>query len=351
MRPYGAAIIALLMLGAGGLMAWGAAKFYFGAYRSRPSPMYAAPAAVANSAPRVPAWENDVLSALDDAARQTKVGNIGGAEVQVDGAVADMEVARVRSRDVPGDFFDKASSALDEILKARPGAATTAEESEIGKSATINAGDSPQTPGAEPPDAAGRLLQHVAQARIELAAMRSWQEPVPSGSELALDVEEGADRSAAQSAAVAGPNGAADLPSTSPVTAGGRLKLPRGHAEIDAPRELARNTLLNPASLHASFLDASLMPDTSEILLPPERRQFSDNVRIEDVTIAGASQTLDGIHWRNVTFIGTRLRYEDGSLDLQNVRFIRCTFGFPSDQRSAAIADMIARGGTSLTIQ
>jgi hypothetical protein len=74
-------------------------------------------------------------------------------------------------------------------------------------------------------------------------------------------------------------------------------------------------------------------------------------VRVENLTIAGASQTLDGIHWRNITFIGTRLRYEDGQLDLQNVRFVHCTFGFPSDARGAQIANAIVQGQTSLTIQ
>ena len=77
------------------------------------------------------------------------------------------------------------------------------------------------------------------------------------------------------------------------------------------------------------------MPDTSEVLLPPSSRAFADNIRIENLTIEGAAQTLDGIHWRNVTFIGTRLRYEGGPIDLQNVQFVRCSFGLTTDDRDA----------------
>src|ERR1700721_2919692 len=49
---------------------------------------------------------------------------------------------------------------------------------------------------------------------------------------------------------------------------------------------------------------------TSEVLLPPSTRNFNDNVRVEGLTIEGASQPLDGVRWKNVTFIGMRLRYE-----------------------------------------
>jgi hypothetical protein len=120
---------------------------------------------------------------------------------------------------------------------------------------------------------------------------------------------------------------------------------------VGAPRELAANALLNPAVLGGSYLDATIMPDTSEILLPPATRSFSDNVRVENLTIEGAAQTLDGIRWRNVTFIGTRLRYEGGQLDLQGVHFSRCRFGFAADDRGARLANAIALGQASITIE
>lgn len=331
-RPYGAAIIALLILGLGGLTAWYAAEYFLHVFTNR-GPVANAPV-VGNSGPQVPRWAQDVVESFDDAAQQARAGNIPGTEVQVDDAVAEMEEARVRSKAVPTDFFGRVSTELDDILKAQP-----ASESVVQSSASTGSlQEAPANPEA------ARLFQHVTQARVELAAVRSWQEAVPADTDLAVNAEEEIERRAAKGAAP-------DVASSSSAAASGKLRLPAGHADIEAPRNLSKGETLEPISLHAHFLDASLMPDTSEILMPPENRQLSDDVRVENLTIAGASQTLDGIHWRNVTFIETRLRYEDGPLDLQNVRFIHCTFGIPSDTRGAALANMIALGKNSLTIQ
>ena len=144
-----------------------------------------------------------------------------------------------------------------------------------------------------------RLLEHLTSARIELAVLRSAQEISQS------------------------------------VPAGGSFVL-------EDPRHMAKNQALNPASLGKKYLDAKSLPEFSEILVPPSSRALADNVRVEDLTFAGAAQTLDGIRWRNVTFVGTRLRYEGGELSLQNVRFVRCRFGLPADERGARIAGAIA---------
>jgi len=124
-----------------------------------------------------------------------------------------------------------------------------------------------------------------------------------------------------------------------------------GSVRIEGPRTIAANETFNPHALGGNYLDATFMPDTAEILLPPESRSFEDGVRVENITIAGAAQTLDGIRWRNVTFVGTRLRYEDGDLDLENVRFVRCRFGIPSDERGARLASALALGQSSITVQ
>jgi hypothetical protein len=159
-----------------------------------------------------------------------------------------------------------------------------------------------------------RLFEHVTLARISLAELRSAQNPDPP-------------------AAARGDKSPAPL-------------------SIGAPREIAANQILNPAAISGgNFIDATLMPDTSEILLPPSSRAFADNIRVENLTFEGAAQTLDGIRWRNVIFIGTRLRYEGGPLDLQNVQFIRCRFGFVNDDRGARLASAIANGKTSLAIE
>jgi hypothetical protein len=120
---------------------------------------------------------------------------------------------------------------------------------------------------------------------------------------------------------------------------------------VDAPRSVPRDSTLDPASLGGAFLDATLMPSSAEILEPPFSRLFVDNVRVENLTLAGAAQTVDGIHWSNVTFIGTRLRYQGGEADLQNVHFVRCTFGFANGDRGARLATAIALGESSIAIR
>ena len=143
-----------------------------------------------------------------------------------------------------------------------------------------------------------RFFSHVTSARIELAAFRSAQETAPPP--------------------------------------------PPDRVVIDAPRPLQANQTLNPAALKGKYLDATGLPQLSEILAPPTSRAFADNVGVENLTLAGAAQTLDGIRWRNVTFIDTHLRYEGGELSLQNVRFVHCRFGLLDDERGARIANAVA---------
>jgi hypothetical protein len=327
---YAVVFIALAMLAIGAMMSWVTLRYFMTLYSHHGAPAEQSssagqPATTADIANAT--LQQDVLSDFARAAQQAKSGETTNAEAQVDQAASEMENARVESQSTSVDFFSRATVALDAIVMARPsGSQDTAESM-----------------------AAGHLFDHVTPARIELAAMRSAEEPMPPGSTLAA-----AAQAQAASAAAAQANdspGAAGTASSRPVAAPQTPKLPLGHVVINAPRELAANDLLDPAALGGNFLDASMMPDEVEVLLPPEARQFSDNVRVENLTIASASQTLDGIHWRNVTFIGTRLRYEDGHLDLQNVRFVHCTFGFPSDERGASVANAIALGKTSITIQ
>ena len=155
-----------------------------------------------------------------------------------------------------------------------------------------------------------RLYEHVTLARISLAELvprRTRIRPPPR---------------AAQSPA--------------PCPSARRAESPRFRCSIPRPRR--------------RIIDATLMRTLGD---SPAARlaRLADNIRVENLTFAGAAQTLDGIRWRNVIFIGTRLRYEGGPLDLQNVQFIRCRFGFVNDDRGARLASAIANGKTSLTIE
>lgn len=153
-----------------------------------------------------------------------------------------------------------------------------------------------------------RLAEHATMMRIELAQLRSAMESEPADSRSMKKVA------------------------------------------VNSPRSIPRDFMLDPESLGGTFLDATLMPSSAEILEPPSSRLFVDNVRVKNLTLAGAAQTLDGIHWRDVTFMGTRLRYQGGEVALQNVHFVRCTFGFANGDRSARLATAIALGQTSIVI-
>ena len=230
-------------------------------------------ASAADAAPPIP-WQRDFAGSLDEAVREGGAGNFTAAEIDVDRAESIVTTERLQSAGAQPEFFRAAIAQLDRVIQQRP--------------------DDP------------RMLDHVTQARVALAELRSSQDTAP------------------------------DL--TQPIS-------------LSSPRELAADATLDPATLRSSSLDATLMPDTAEILLPPSSRSFADHIRVENLTISGAAQTLDGIRWRNVTFIGTRLRYEGGELALQNVRCVRCRFGFPSDDRGARLANALALGQSSITIE
>jgi hypothetical protein len=360
MPRYTVIFIALATIGIGGVMSWVTLRYFMrmfthgGAVVRSSTAVQVVPASAIASA----TLKQDVLSDFAQAAKLAKSGDITGAEVQVDQAVSEMEAARVRSVSAPVAFYGEAVDALNAVGRRQLSTLPSEHPTIPSDTPSQALADPGQPPSPEPDMLSERLFQHVSQARIELAALRSSTEPTPPGSSLAADLQAHAANVAAEAdganAAAAQAGESSDAPQTSqPRSAAAAQipKLPAGHVLLNAPRELAVKALLDPAVLGGNFLDASMMPDTVEVLLPPETRQLSDNVRVEDVAIAGASQTLDGIHWRDVTFIGTRLRYEDGQLDLQNVRFVRCTFGFPSDERGATVANAIALGKTSIAFQ
>src|ERR1700722_15968624 len=309
----------------------------------------------------IPGWQRDVIVALDEAQRHASEGDATETNVAVDRAASLVIVARLRSQPTPPDFFDDALAKLDQILAAY--------------------------------HTNSRLTEHVTDARIELAELRSSIEPVPPGTPQSLNIDEllvatatgapappssanhppaassnsapAANSESANNSSAATNSGSASSPSSagnskaaansSSASATSNSKSASNVAAsqvfVGAPRILAIGAVLNPASLGGSLLDATSMPSSAEILEPPPSRIFADNVHVENLTIVGAAQTLDGIHWKNVTFIGTHLRYEGGEVDLHDVRFIHCMFGFPSDDRGGRLATAIARDQTTVVIE
>jgi hypothetical protein len=262
----------------------------------------------------VVAWQTALSDALEQAVAQGVGGNITAAEMQTDRAAAILTATRVQAQAATPEFFEHTVRELDRVIQTHPDNA--------------------------------RLVEHVTLARIELAQLRSAQPVAPDAGSGGANAP-GAPQNE---------NATAITTSNSGVDVGPGARAPHavsipGHVILAAPRALGANDLLDPGALHGNYIDATLMPDTSEILLPPSTRVMADGVRVDGLTIAGAAQTLDGIRWKNVTFVGTRLRYEGGEVSLQNVRFTNCTFGFSSDDRGARLADAIALGQRSFVMQ
>jgi hypothetical protein len=235
-------------------------------------------------------------------------GNITAAEMQTDRAAAILMSTRMQAQVAAPDFFEHTVRELDLVLRTHP--------------------DNQ------------RLIEHVTLARIELAQLRSAQPVVAEGTGGATKDGGSSEAGSTNLGLNVGPDARAPH----------AVNIP-GHVVLAAPRGLSANELLDSAALRGNYIDATLMPDTSEILLPPSTRVAADGVRVDGLTLAGAAQTLDGIRWKDVTFVGTRLRYEGGEVSLQNVRFTNCTFGFSTNDRGARLADAIALGQQSFVMQ
>ena len=84
----------------------------------------------------------------------------------------------------------------------------------------------------------------------------------------------------------------------------------------------------------------------------PESPKLSDGLTVQDSTLADGVQTLDGIHWASVTFVGMRVIYKGGEVELKNVRFVNCTFEFPESPNAAKLVDYAALlPSTPLTVE
>jgi hypothetical protein len=302
--------VAVVAVGLGGRLAWQAMQARSGAG----SVLFGAPVAPEDNVAGVP-WQRDVMNSLDAGSRDAATGNLTAAEVDVDRAESIITASRLNSRKAKPEFFLDSLGGLDRIWNQDP-------DNSI-------------------------LFQHVTQARIELAALRSAQSgTLADAHDDAASIISPPPPALTAAAASANPASGSAAAATAPPAS---KNAPAGasRVSIGAPRNIDANSTLDPQTLRGNYLDATLMPETAEILLPPAARSLTDNIHVADLTIAGAAQTLDGIRWSNVTFIGTRLRYEGGEVDLDNVRFIRCTFGFTTDERGASLANAIAMGETT----
>jgi hypothetical protein len=55
----------------------------------------------------------------------------------------------------------------------------------------------------------------------------------------------------------------------------------------------------------------------------------------------GGTQKLDGLHWKDSLFENMQVEYDGGPIELENVRFINCTFIMKYSPRAETFADMV----------
>jgi hypothetical protein len=92
-------------------------------------------------------------------------------------------------------------------------------------------------------------------------------------------------------------------------------------------------------------------PNLTGIEIGPHLKgKLSEKLYYSNGTITGGNQTLDGIHWQNATFIGTRIRYNGGEVELSNVQFVNCTFEAPPNDRGFQLVNYAALASKRLTI-
>src|SRR5579862_1167268 len=321
------------------------------------------------SQPTPPDFFDDALAKLDQILAAYHTNSRLTAHV----TDARIELAELRSSIEPVPPGTPSSLNIDELLVATAMGATAPPSSAAAEPSVRPGAGSSSASSAPPPHAAnGSRTAGVPPAPLNSAAnTSSASNAAGAHSSTATDSSSATDSGSASGSSSAGNSktgansssvsATSNSSSASDVSSAGNSKsannsartnnVAPGQVFVGAPRILAIGALLNPASLGGNLLDATSMPSGAEILEPPMSRIFADNVRVENLTIAGAAQTLDGIHWKNVTFIGTHLRYEGGEVDLHDVRFIHSMFGFPSDDRGGRLATAIARGQTTVVIE
>lgn len=93
---------------------------------------------------------------------------------------------------------------------------------------------------------------------------------------------------------------------------------------------------------YGAAIDNRAMQPGQEIFVV-ETRSLEDNpVVIEGLTLIGATQSLDYVTWKDVTFFNVHIKYHGGPVRLSNVRFVNCTFDLPSNDAGARVAEYAA---------
>jgi hypothetical protein len=113
-------------------------------------------------------------------------------------------------------------------------------------------------------------------------------------------------------------------------------------------------------SVQAATVDKSRLPGSVLIAVPTEKpfnflespffRVLSTAPSINDVGFMSGNQILDGFHWNRDVFVNTVIHYDGGEVELNNTRFVNCTFQMSDNPRSDKIATYVTLEQTYLKI-
>jgi hypothetical protein len=101
---------------------------------------------------------------------------------------------------------------------------------------------------------------------------------------------------------------------------------------------------------YGAAIDGSSIPRSTDMLTPKTDQLSQNRNEVEGLTLIGASQALDGIYWNHVTFLNELIKYRGGSLRLDHVRFVNCTFELPHHPESLKILDYAALKKDTLNV-
>jgi hypothetical protein len=118
-------------------------------------------------------------------------------------------------------------------------------------------------------------------------------------------------------------------------------------ASLEESYSVKQKSTVDQATFNAVTIKA---PPVQQFFVSPFVRRLSDEIVIEYLNFDGGIQVIDGIHWGHVVFLNTLVKYEGGELELNNVRFINCTFQLDDGVRGRRVADYVALGQSQLLI-
>jgi hypothetical protein len=99
-----------------------------------------------------------------------------------------------------------------------------------------------------------------------------------------------------------------------------------------------------------AVLNGSEIPEGASLLNPSTKFAAKNMDVVAGLIIFARNQALDGITWKNVTFVNTHIIYTGGDLNLVNVKFVNCTFDSPATPHGVSFIQYAALLEPSLSI-